>query len=94
MRLPTHSIVTLELFSLHSKEGFDLQDVVVAPAFNLAAVTLAGIGTFSMFGSSLSRTLLSGSGMSVSIAFVIAFVGLTAIWTVGTIVALLAARTV
>ena len=74
-------MATSELFSLHSKGGFDLQDIVVAPAFSLAAVVLTGIGTFSMFGFSLSQTLLSGSGMSVSIAFVIALVGLAASWT-------------
>jgi len=70
-----------DLFSLHTKGGFDLQDLIVAPAFSLAAVVLTGIGTFSMFGFSLSETLLSGSGMSVSIAFIVALVALAASWT-------------
>jgi hypothetical protein len=63
-------MATSELFSLHTKGGIDLQDLVVAPAFSLAAVVLTGIGTFSMFGYSLSDALLSGSGMSVSVAFI------------------------
>lgn len=76
----TRSMATNDVFSLHTKGGFDLQDLVVAPAFSLAAVVLTGIGTFSLFGHSLDQTLLSGSGMSVSLAFVIALVALVASW--------------
>ena len=37
-------MATSDVFSLHTKGGFDLQDLVVAPAFSLAAVVLTEDG--------------------------------------------------
>jgi len=73
-------MATSDVFSLHTDGGFDLQDVVVAPLFSLAAVVITGIGTFTMFGYSLDQTLFSGSGVSVSIAFVVGVIALAASW--------------
>jgi len=73
-------MATKDALSLHNKGGIDILDYVGAPAFGLSAVVLTGIGTFSMFGISLSETLLSGTGITVSIAFVIAFLLMGAAW--------------
>ncbi|NIC01078.1 hypothetical protein [Halobacterium sp. R2-5] len=73
-------MATSDVFSLHTEGGFDLQDVVVAPLFSLAAVVVTGIGTFTLFGHSLDQTLFSGSGVSISLAFVIGVVALAASW--------------
>ncbi|WP_232687191.1 hypothetical protein [Halobacterium zhouii] len=48
---------TNDVFSLHTKGGFDLQDLIGAPLFGVAALVLSGIGTFTVFGYSLSETL-------------------------------------
>jgi len=73
-------MATSDVFSLHTKGGFDLQDLVVAPAFSLAAVVLTGIGSFTLFGYSMDRTLFSASGMSITVALLIAAVALAASW--------------
>ncbi|NIB98928.1 hypothetical protein [Halobacterium sp. R2-5] len=61
-----------DAFSLHTKGGLDLQDLIVAPLFSLAAVVVTGIGTFTLFGHSLDQTLWSGFGVTISVAFIIA----------------------
>ena len=73
-------MATSDVFSLHTKGGIDLQDLVVAPAFSLAAVVLTGIGTFSMFGYSLSETLVSGSSLNITFAIIVAVIGLAGSW--------------
>ena len=73
-------MATSDVFSLHTKGGIDLQDLVVAPAFSLAAVVLTGIGTFSMFGYSLSETLVSGSSLNITFAIIVAVLGLAGSW--------------
>jgi len=73
-------MATSDVLSLHTDGGFDLQDVVVAPLFSLAAVVITGIGTFTLFGYSLDQTLFSGSGVSISIAFVVGVIALAASW--------------
>lgn len=73
-------MATSDVFSLHTKGGIDLQDLIVAPLFSLAAVVLTGIGSFTLFGYSLDQSLLSGSGASISIAFLVATLALVASW--------------
>ncbi|MCG1002609.1 MULTISPECIES: hypothetical protein [Halobacterium] len=73
-------MATSDVFSLHTKGGFDLQDVIAAPLFSLAAVVITGIGSFTLFGYSLDQTLFSGSGISLSLAVVVAVVALAASW--------------
>ena len=73
-------MATNDVFSLHTKGGFDLQDLLGAPAFGVAALVLSGIGTFTVFGYSLGDTLWSGSGATISIAFVVAALLLAASW--------------
>jgi len=73
-------MATSDVFSLHTKGGIDLQDLIVAPAFSLAAVVLTGIGTFSMFGYSLSETLVSGSSLNITLAIIVAVIGLAGSW--------------
>jgi len=73
-------MATSDVFSLHTRGGIDLQDLVVAPAFSLAAVVLTGIGTFSMFGYSLSETLVSGSSLNITLAIIVAVIGLAGSW--------------
>ena len=69
------------LTSLHTKGGFDLQDLLGAPAFGLAAVVISGIGTFTMFGFNFSETLFSYSSLDVSIAMLVAVALLGLSWT-------------
>lgn len=73
-------MATSDVFSLHTEGGFDLQDVIAAPLFSLAAVVLTGIGTFSIFGYSMDQTLFSGSGVSLSLALIVAVLALAASW--------------
>lgn len=49
-------MATNDVSSLHTERGFDLQDLLGAPAFGLAAVVLSGIGTFNIFSESLGQT--------------------------------------
>jgi len=58
--------------SLHTEGGFDLQDILGAPAFGLAAVVISGIGTFELFGINFADTLFSYSSLDVSIAIAVA----------------------
>src|SRR6056297_445489 len=67
--------------SLHTACGFDLQDVLGAPAFGLAAVVITGIGTFNLFGVNFGETLWSASSLNVSIAMVVAVLLLGLSWT-------------
>ena len=73
-------MATSDVFSLHTKGGLDLQDLVVAPLYSLAAVVLTGIGSFTLYGYSLDQSLWSGSGVTISLAFIIALLGLGASW--------------
>ena len=73
-------MATSDVFSLHTRGGIDLQDLLGAPAFGLAAVVLIGIGTFSIFGYSFSETLFAGSGASISISLVTAALLLAGSW--------------
>ena len=73
-------MATNDVFSLHNRGGIDLLDYVGAPAFGLAAVVISGIGTFSLWGYSMSETLWSSSSASISIAFIVATVLLAAAW--------------
>jgi len=73
-------MATSDVFSLHTKGGLDLQDLVVAPLYSLAAVVLTGIGSFTLYGYTLDQSLWSGSGVTISLAFVIALLGLAASW--------------
>ena len=66
--------------SLHTAGGFDLQDVLGAPAFGLAAVVITGIGTFNLFGISFGETLFSASSAQVSIAMLVATLLLGLSW--------------
>jgi hypothetical protein len=66
--------------SLHTAGGFDLQDVLGAPAFGLAAVVITGIGTFNLFGINFGETLWSASSLEVSIALVVALFLLGLSW--------------
>jgi len=69
------------LTSLHTEGGYDLQDVLGAPAFGLAAVVITGIGTFELFGINFSETLFAASSLDVSIALVVATLLLGLSWT-------------
>jgi len=73
-------MATSDVFSLHTKGGLDLQDLVVAPLYSLAAVVLTGIGSFTLYGYSLDQSLWSGSGVTITLAFIIALLGLGASW--------------
>jgi hypothetical protein len=66
--------------SLHNQGDIDLLDYFGAPAFGLCAVVLTGIGTFSIFNTSLSETVFSATGVNVSIAFLVAAFLLIAAW--------------
>jgi len=70
-----------DALSLHTKGGYDLQDLIGAPAYSLAVVVLTGIGTFSIFGFAFSETLFSYSSFSLSIALLVAVVLLGLSWT-------------
>jgi hypothetical protein len=69
-----------DALSLHTEGGYDLQDMLGAPAYSLAVVVLTGIGTFSIFGFAFSETLLSYSSLTVSIALMLAVVLLGLSW--------------
>ncbi|MFC3478730.1 hypothetical protein [Halobacterium litoreum] len=73
-------MATSDVLSLHTKGGFDMQDVLGAPFFGLAAVVLTGIGSFTILGVSFNETLFSGSGASISIALVTAALLLVLSW--------------
>lgn len=73
-------MATSDVFSLHTKGGLDLQDLIVAPLFSIAALVVSGIGTFSIYGYSFDQTLFAGSGANISIALVVAVLALVASW--------------
>lgn len=73
-------MATSDVLSLHTKGGLDLQDLVVAPLFSLAAVVLTGIGSFTIYGYSLNETLVSGASTSITISFLVAFLALAGSW--------------
>ncbi len=66
--------------SLHTEGGFDLQDILGAPAFGLAAVVISGIGTFNLYGVNFADTLFSYSSLNVSIAIAVAALLLGLSW--------------
>ena len=73
-------MATNDVFSLHTEGGFDLLDLIGAPAFGLAAVVLSGIGTFSLMGFSLSEVVFSSSSISITWAMLVAALLLGASW--------------
>jgi len=66
---------------MHRTGSIDLTDYIGVPAFSLAAVVLTSIGSFSIYGFDLSMTLWSGSGATITLAWLIAVVSLGAAWT-------------
>jgi len=69
-----------DALSLHTQGGYDLQDIIGAPAYSLAVVVLTGIGSFSIFGFAFSETLFSYSSFSLSIALLLAVLLLGLSW--------------
>jgi hypothetical protein len=69
-----------DALSIHTEGGYDLQDIVGAPLFSLAAVVLTGIGSFTILGIAFSKTLYAASSLTVSIALLIAPLLLALSW--------------
>lgn len=65
---------------LHRTGSIDLTDYIMAPAFSVAAFVLVGIGSFSLYGYNLSMTLWSGSGATVTLAWLISTIALGSAW--------------
>jgi len=59
-----------ELF--HRSDSIDPLDIITYAAFALAVPALVGIGSFSLYGYSMSMTLLSASGMTLTLSWAIA----------------------
>jgi len=65
---------------MHRTGSIDLTDYIAAPAFSVAAFVLVGIGSFSLYGYDLSMTLWSGSGATLTLAWLITVIALGSAW--------------
>jgi len=65
---------------LHREGSIDATDFVLGWAYPIAVVVLVGIGSFSLFGYSMSDVLWSATGAEVTVAWLVALLCLGGAW--------------